>query len=129
MRWDGLQNHTFRHTVFCQDGEPSIGLSEAYEEDQLFSFDFSRNTRVPRLPDFAEWAQEQGDEPDISFDKNFCQVLVQKVGPQLEGKIPVSRGQGQGVGLGGCNLSPPNFSTSPLTPPCPAGAIFFFFLL
>lgn len=92
VRWDGLQNHTFRHTVFCQDGEPSIGLSEAYEEDQLFSFDFSRNTRVPRLPDFAEWAQEQGDEPDISFDKNFCQVLVQKVGPQLEGKIPVSRG-------------------------------------
>ncbi|CAO2608965.1 Class II histocompatibility antigen, M alpha chain [Lemmus lemmus] len=90
--WDGLQNHTFRHTVFCQDGNPSVGLSESYDEDQLFSYDFSQNTRVPRLPDFATWAQEEGDASAISFDKNFCQALVQQVGPKFEGLIPVSRG-------------------------------------
>ncbi|XP_004479873.1 HLA class II histocompatibility antigen, DM alpha chain [Dasypus novemcinctus] len=89
---DELQNHTFLHTVYCQDGSPSLGLSEAYDEDQLFSFDFSQNVRVPRLPDFAYWAQEQGDASAISFDKEFCRELIEEVGPQLEGKIPVARG-------------------------------------
>ncbi|XP_021042216.1 class II histocompatibility antigen, M alpha chain [Mus caroli] len=90
--WDGPQNHTFRHTLFCQDGIPNIGLSETYDEDELFSFDFSQNTRVPRLPDFAEWAQGQGDASAIAFDKSFCEMLMREVSPQLEGQIPVSRG-------------------------------------
>lgn len=115
MLWDGLQNHTFRHTLFCQDGIPNMGLSETYDEDELFSFDFSQNTRVPRLPDFAEWAQEQGDASAIAFDKGFCELLMQKVSPALEGQIPVSRGQGQGVASGvawGCLLTPSNFTPS-----------------
>lgn len=90
--WDEPQNHTFRHTLFCQDGFPNIGLSETYDEDALFSFDFSQNTRVPRLPEFAEWAQDQGDASAIAFDKGFCNMLMQNVSPQLEGQIPVSRG-------------------------------------
>ncbi|XP_021115701.1 HLA class II histocompatibility antigen, DM alpha chain isoform X2 [Heterocephalus glaber] len=89
---DDLQNHTFRHTVFCQEGTPSIGLSESYDEDLLFSFDFSKNTRVPRLPDFADWAQDQSDAPAIAFDKQFCEIMVQQLDPVLDGQIPVSRG-------------------------------------
>ncbi|KAI6049236.1 HLA class II histocompatibility antigen, DM alpha chain [Marmota monax] len=89
---DDLQNHTFRHTVFCQDGSPSIGLTETYDEDLLFSFDFSRNTRVPRLPEFADWAQDQRDASAIVFDKGFCEAMIEQIGPALEGKIPVSRG-------------------------------------
>ncbi|EHB06470.1 HLA class II histocompatibility antigen, DM alpha chain [Heterocephalus glaber] len=89
---DDLQNHTFRHTVFCQEGTPSIGLSESYDEDLLFSFDFSKNTRVPRLPDFADWAQDQSDAPAIAFDKQFCEMMVQQLDPVLDGQIPVSRG-------------------------------------
>ncbi|XP_053458636.1 HLA class II histocompatibility antigen, DM alpha chain [Nycticebus coucang] len=92
-RWrDELQNHTFLHTVYCQDGSPSVGLSETYDEDQLFSFDFLQNTRVPRLPEFANWAQEERDASTILFDKAFCQDMIQSIGPQLQGKIPVSRG-------------------------------------
>ncbi|XP_008848789.1 HLA class II histocompatibility antigen, DM alpha chain [Nannospalax galili] len=87
-----LQNHTFRHTLFCQEGSPGLGLTETYDEDLLFSFDFSQNTRVPRLPEFARWAQDQGDSTAILFDKNVCESLIGEVGPQLEGKIPVSRG-------------------------------------
>ncbi|XP_021485183.1 class II histocompatibility antigen, M alpha chain [Meriones unguiculatus] len=92
VRGDGPRNHTFRHTVFCQDREPRVGLSESYDEDQLFSYDFQQSSRVPRLPDFAQWAQEQGDAAAISFDKDFCQFLVREVSPQAEGQIPVSRG-------------------------------------
>ncbi|XP_008067621.1 HLA class II histocompatibility antigen, DM alpha chain isoform X3 [Carlito syrichta] len=89
---DDLQNHTFLHTVFCQDGSPSVELSETYDEDQLFSFDFSKNIRVPRLPEFAEWAKDQRDTSAILFDREFCQTMIQQIGPQLYGKIPVSRG-------------------------------------
>lgn len=71
-----------------------MGLTETYDEDLLFSFNFSQNTRVPRLPEFADWAQEQSDASAIAFDKGFCEMMIQKIGPQLEGKIPVSRGQG-----------------------------------
>lgn len=78
--------------MYCQDWNPNVGLSEAYEEDQLFSFDFSQSTRVPRLPEFADWAQPSGDLPTVFFDKAFCQAMVREVGPQLEGQIPVSRG-------------------------------------
>lgn len=77
-----------------------MGLSEAFEEDQLFSFDFSQNIRMPRLPEFADWAQMSRDTPTIFFDKNFCQALIQEIGPELEGKIPVSRGQGFLAGRG-----------------------------
>ncbi|XP_036094500.1 HLA class II histocompatibility antigen, DM alpha chain isoform X3 [Rousettus aegyptiacus] len=50
------------------------------------------NIRVPRLPEFADWAQKSGDTSNILFDKGFCQTMIQKIGPHLEGKIPVSRG-------------------------------------
>ncbi|XP_012646825.2 HLA class II histocompatibility antigen, DM alpha chain isoform X1 [Microcebus murinus] len=89
---DDTQNHTFLHTVYCQNGSPGVGLSEAYDEDQLFSFDFSRNTRVPRLPEFAKWTEEQSDASAILFDAGFCQMMIQQIGPHLDGKIPVSRG-------------------------------------
>uniref|UniRef100_A0A8C5XD98 Major histocompatibility complex, class II, DM alpha n=1 Tax=Microcebus murinus TaxID=30608 RepID=A0A8C5XD98_MICMU len=88
---DDTQNHTFLHTVYCQYGSPGVGLSEAYDEDQLFSFDFSRNTRVPRLPEFAKWTEEQSDASAILFDAGFCQMMIQQIGPHLDGKIPVSR--------------------------------------
>ncbi|XP_007937625.1 HLA class II histocompatibility antigen, DM alpha chain [Orycteropus afer afer] len=89
---DGLQNHTFLHTVYCQDGNPKLGLSEAYDEDQLFSYDFSQSIRVARLPEFADWAKDQGDASAISFDKELCQTMIENIGPKLDGKIPVSRG-------------------------------------
>lgn len=95
-----------------------MGLSETYDGDELFSFDFSQNTRVPRLPDFAEWAQEQGDASAIAFDKGFCELLMQKVSPVLEGQIPVSRGQGQGVSRGGAaSLIPQTSHHLSLFPP------------
>ncbi|XP_037375392.1 HLA class II histocompatibility antigen, DM alpha chain [Talpa occidentalis] len=87
-----LQNHTFMHTMFCQNATPMFGLSETYDGDYLFSFDFSQKTRVPRLPEFAAWAQESDDISNILFDKEFCSFLTKKVGPYFEGQIPVSRG-------------------------------------
>ena len=111
MFWDDPQNHTFRHTLFCQDGIPNIGLSETYDEDELFSFDFSQNTRVPRLPDFAEWAQGQGDASAIAFDKSFCEMLMREV----------SQRSGTRSGIWGwregCHLTPANLSTLSLTFP------------
>ncbi|XP_045148431.1 HLA class II histocompatibility antigen, DM alpha chain isoform X2 [Echinops telfairi] len=92
VRPNDLQNHTFLHTVYCQDGSPSLGLSEAYDEDQLFSYDFAQNTRVPRLPEFADWAKDQRDVPNISLDAEICKQLIQQIGPRLEGQIPVARG-------------------------------------
>ncbi|KAG8512153.1 HLA class II histocompatibility antigen, DM beta chain, partial [Galemys pyrenaicus] len=89
---DELQNHTFLHTMFCQAAAPNLGLSETYDGDLLFSFNFDQTTRVPRLPEFAAWAQESQDISNILFDKVFCSMLVEQVGPKLEGKIPVSRG-------------------------------------
>ncbi|XP_036908601.1 HLA class II histocompatibility antigen, DM alpha chain isoform X1 [Sturnira hondurensis] len=89
---DNLQNHTFQHTMYCQSWSPSVGLSEAYDDDLLFSFDFSQNTRVPRLPEFADWAQKSGDNSTIFFDKGFCQAMIRKIGSELEGEIPECRG-------------------------------------
>ncbi|XP_059965917.1 HLA class II histocompatibility antigen, DM alpha chain isoform X2 [Mesoplodon densirostris] len=89
---DELQNHTFLHTVYCQNWSPNVGLSEAYNEDQLFSFDFSQNIRVPRLPEFADWAHRPQDTSNIFFDKAFCRAIVEEIGPELDRQIPVSRG-------------------------------------
>ncbi|XP_057555514.1 HLA class II histocompatibility antigen, DM alpha chain isoform X2 [Hippopotamus amphibius kiboko] len=89
---DELQNHTFLHTMYCQNGTPHVGLSETYDEDQLFSFDFSQDIRVPRLPEFAGWAHNPGDTSNIFFDKTFCRTMIEEIGPKFEGQIPVSRG-------------------------------------
>lgn len=101
-----------------------MGLSEAYEEDQLFSFDFSQSTRVPRLPEFADWAEPSGDLPTVFFDKAFCQAMVHEVGPQLEGQIPVSRGQGFSGQGGSCILTLIHLYTAvfPFTPAPTSGA-------
>lgn len=122
--------------MYCQNATPSVALSESYDGDQLFSFDFSQNIRVPRLPEFADWAQKSGDTSNILFDKGFCQTMIQKIGPHLEGKIPVSRGQGF---LGGwswaCILNLinlqielfPSHSSLPLVPPgLPLGPLVFY---
>ncbi|XP_027732551.1 HLA class II histocompatibility antigen, DM alpha chain isoform X3 [Vombatus ursinus] len=87
-----LQNYTFSHTLFCQDEEPVLGLSEAFNEDQLFSFDFSRNSRVPRLPEFAAWASDKRDIKAIQADQQLCQELQKELSSALEGKIPEARG-------------------------------------
>lgn len=87
-----LQNHTLQHTVFCQDWSPNKGFSETYDGEQLFSFDFAQNTRVPRLPEFADWAQKSEDTSSILLEQSLCTFLIEQVGPQLEGQIPVSRG-------------------------------------
>lgn len=95
--------------MYCQDGNPEVGLSEVYDGDQLFSFNFSQNIRVPRLPEFADWAHQIEDTPAIFFDKGFCREMIEKVGPLFEGKIPVSRGQGfwgGDEGVSGLHSSP-----------------------
>lgn len=89
---DELQNHTFRHTLYCQDASPSKGFSETYEEEMLFSFDFDQNTRVPRLPEFADWAQKSEDTSKILLEKSLCLEVLEQLEPILEGNIPVSRG-------------------------------------
>lgn len=92
--------------MYCQNWSPSVGLLEAYDGDQLFSFDFNQNTRVPRLPEFADWTQKPGDTSTIFFEKAFCRAMIQEIGPILEGHIPVSRGQGSFWGWGrGCILN------------------------
>ncbi|XP_031544231.2 HLA class II histocompatibility antigen, DM alpha chain isoform X1 [Vicugna pacos] len=53
---------------------------------------FPQNIRVPRLPEFADWAHKSGNSSTIFFDKGFCQRMIEEIGPRLEGEIPVSRG-------------------------------------
>ncbi|XP_036621901.1 HLA class II histocompatibility antigen, DM alpha chain isoform X2 [Trichosurus vulpecula] len=89
---NNLENYTFSHTLFCQDMEPLLGLSETFNGDQLFSFDFSRNSRVPRLPEFAAWAGDEGDIKAIEDDKKLCQELQNVLSRILEGQIPEARG-------------------------------------
>ncbi|XP_043861090.1 HLA class II histocompatibility antigen, DM alpha chain isoform X2 [Dromiciops gliroides] len=89
---ESLQNHTFSHAVFCQNQEPFLGLTETFDGDLLFSFDFSRNSWVPRLPEFAAWAGDEGDLQAIDFDKAFCQNLQKALSRICEGQIPEARG-------------------------------------
>ncbi|XP_072497812.1 HLA class II histocompatibility antigen, DM alpha chain isoform X2 [Notamacropus eugenii] len=89
---NSLQNYTFSHTMFCQDEQPLVGLSEVFDGDLLFSFDFSRNTRVPRLPEFGAWASDEGDVKIIEDDKALCQDLQKGLSETFEGRIPEARG-------------------------------------
>ncbi|XP_007483722.1 HLA class II histocompatibility antigen, DM alpha chain isoform X1 [Monodelphis domestica] len=89
---NSLHNYTFSHTFFCQNEAPMVSLSEAFGGDQLFSFDFSKNSRVPRLPEFAPWAGDQSDLQAIDRDKQLCQELQKALSNFLEGQIPEARG-------------------------------------
>ncbi|XP_074092701.1 HLA class II histocompatibility antigen, DM alpha chain isoform X2 [Macrotis lagotis] len=89
---NSLQNYTFSHTIFCQNAEPFVGLSESFNGDQLFSFDFPSNSRVPRLPEFAAWASDEGDVQAIDAEKNLCQNLQNAFSQACQGHIPESRG-------------------------------------
>lgn len=89
---DEPQNHTFQHTVYCQIGNPNKGFSEIYDGEQLFSFDFDKDARIPRLPEFANWTQKPEDISNILLEKSICLFMTEDIGPQFEGKIPESRG-------------------------------------
>lgn len=89
---DEPQNHTFQHTVYCQEWIPNKGFSETYDGEQLFFFDFDQNARIPRLPEFADWAQQSEDISHILLEKSLCIDVLEQFGPQLDGEIPVSRG-------------------------------------
>ncbi|XP_028909925.1 HLA class II histocompatibility antigen, DM alpha chain [Ornithorhynchus anatinus] len=88
----GPRNHTLLHTLFCQDGEPSLGLSEAFDGDPLFTFDFSGGSRRARLPEFEPWAGYRDDRDDIDFDAELCRDLLYVMTPQLDGRVPENRG-------------------------------------
>ncbi|XP_068929507.1 HLA class II histocompatibility antigen, DM alpha chain isoform X2 [Petaurus breviceps papuanus] len=86
------QNYTFSHTLFCQDEEPLLGLSENFNGDQLFSFDFSKKALVPRLPEFAAWTGDKEDIKTTESDGKLCKELQNALSRILEDQIPEARG-------------------------------------
>uniref|UniRef100_A0A8C9FC92 Major histocompatibility complex, class II, DM alpha n=1 Tax=Pavo cristatus TaxID=9049 RepID=A0A8C9FC92_PAVCR len=76
--------HTLSEVLFCQPDTPLLGLSVAFDSEQLFSFDVPNSQWLPQLPDGPAWPAGIEQPQELLHDTELCRELC------LDGCIPVA---------------------------------------
>ncbi|XP_068105444.1 class II histocompatibility antigen, M alpha chain [Hyperolius riggenbachi] len=90
--------HLLSQVLFCQPGEPTSGLLQMFDVDQMFSYNFSDASTKPWLREFEQWDGQAFPMPDdissrLAFCKNFSEVLTKTltdIMPEARGGTQVS---------------------------------------
>uniref|UniRef100_A0A669QPC9 Major histocompatibility complex, class II, DM alpha n=1 Tax=Phasianus colchicus TaxID=9054 RepID=A0A669QPC9_PHACC len=67
--------HTLSEVLFCQPDTPSLGLSVAFDSEQLFSFDVPNMQWLSQLPDGPAWptgTEQPQDSPGSPLGHGQC---------------------------------------------------------
>ncbi|NXL54941.1 DMA protein, partial [Podilymbus podiceps] len=84
--------HVLAEVLFCQPAMPSLGLALAFDDDQLFWFDFPGSRWTPRLPDLPPWPLAVESPTQLIQDATLCQNLRRHLTDLVTGLIPESKG-------------------------------------
>ncbi|KAM6038738.1 class II histocompatibility antigen, M alpha chain-like [Theristicus caerulescens] len=84
--------HTLAEVLFCQPAMPSLGLALAFDDDQLFWFDFPGSRWTPRLPDLPPWPPALETPAELLRDATLCQDLRRALTALATGVLPESKG-------------------------------------
>ncbi|XP_044162530.1 HLA class II histocompatibility antigen, DM alpha chain-like isoform X2 [Bufo gargarizans] len=89
-------DHLLSQVLFCQPTEPSSGLLKMFDEDQMFSYNFSNNTVTPWISDFHKWRDQAFPNPStITSHVKLCNRFREELTKALENITPEARGGAQ----------------------------------
>ncbi|XP_040298525.1 class II histocompatibility antigen, M alpha chain isoform X2 [Bufo bufo] len=89
-------DHLLSQVLFCQPTEPSSGLLKMFDEDQMFSYNFSDNTVTPWIRDFHKWRDQAFSNPStITSHVKLCNRFREELTKALENITPEARGGAQ----------------------------------
>ncbi|KAM5146006.1 class II histocompatibility antigen, M alpha chain [Mantella aurantiaca] len=85
--------HWLSQVLFCQPKTSIPGLLKMFDEDQMFSYNFSTHTTSARIRDFEMWNDQAFPNAlNISFDLSLCNVLRENITTLLKDIMPEARG-------------------------------------
>lgn len=85
--------HTLSEVLFCQPDTPSLGLSVAFDSEQLFSFDFPSSQWLPQLPDGPAWPAGTEQPQELKHDTTLC-LRLHDVLTKIATELPMPEAKG-----------------------------------
>lgn len=86
--------HTLSEVLFCQPDTPSLGLSVAFDSEQLFSFDVPNSQWLPQLPDGPSWPADIEQPHELLHDAALCRELLDLLTRIATGPNPMPEAKG-----------------------------------
>ncbi|KAM8952775.1 class II histocompatibility antigen, M alpha chain [Pelodytes ibericus] len=85
--------HILMDVLFCQPKAPVSGLLKMFDTDQMFSYNFTDGSSIPRKRDFKNWADHSFPNPTtISNDAKLCESFLEQLTSKLEDITPEAIG-------------------------------------
>lgn len=114
--------HTLSEVLFCQPDTPSLGLSVAFDSEQLFSFDVPNSQWLPQLPDGPSWPADIEQPHELLHDAALCRELLDLLTRIATGPNPMP--EAKGIPVADVFLQQPLQLGYPNTLICMVGNIF-----
>ncbi|NXC78327.1 DMA protein, partial [Anhinga anhinga] len=112
--------HVMAEVLFCQPDMPSLGLTLAFDNDQLFWFNFPGSCWTPHLPNLPPWPSAVETPMQLLQDATLCQDVRRSLTELATGKLPESKG----IPVANVFLAQPLVLGEPNTLVCMVGNIF-----
>nr|AFN53617.1 DMA [Chrysolophus pictus] len=114
--------HTLSEVLFCQPDTPLLGLSVAFDSEQLFSFDVPNMQWLPQLPDGPAWPTGTEQPQELQHDTMLCRKLHDGLTWLATGPRPMP--EAKGIPVADVFLQQPLQLGYPNTLVCMVGNIF-----
>ncbi|XP_077340779.1 class II histocompatibility antigen, M alpha chain isoform X2 [Lithobates pipiens] len=86
-------DHVLSQVLFCQPNTSVPGLLKMFDNDQMFSYNFSKRTTSAWLPDFDQWSDQAfPNAANISAYLSLCDNLREALTEVLKEIMPEARG-------------------------------------
>lgn len=86
-------DHVLSQVLFCQPNTSVPGLLKMFDDDQMFSYNFSKQTTSAWLPEFDQWSDQAfPNAENISAYLSLCTSLREALTNVLKDIMPEARG-------------------------------------
>ncbi|XP_063794293.1 class II histocompatibility antigen, M alpha chain [Pseudophryne corroboree] len=86
-------SHLLAQVQFCQPSDPASGLLKMFDEDQMYSYNFSGGSAAPWIRQFDKWTGEAfPDRSNVSLHVKLCSNILNIFTEYLQNIVPENRG-------------------------------------
>ncbi|KAM4696186.1 uncharacterized protein WCC33_014931 [Rhinophrynus dorsalis] len=86
--------HSIRQVLFCQPRGASPGLLRMFDDEQMFQYNFTDRSIVPRINKFKKWARQDifPSPTNLTFESELCTSSREQLTKVLEDIMPEAKG-------------------------------------
>ncbi|KAG8448557.1 hypothetical protein GDO86_015592 [Hymenochirus boettgeri] len=90
----GKHNHLLGQFLYCQPGSPSPVLLKMFDDEQMFQYNFTDRSIVPRIASFKNWASQDtfSSPTDLEFYLQLCNSSMENFTQAAMNITPETKG-------------------------------------